>query len=593
MTGRRIPAARTIAASLTAVALVGVSACGGGSSKPSGTGKTTAAGAAATTSASPQATPLSVAQAFLTAWSGSDFTGAGALTDDTTNATNRLKAVMTSLGAKKVTLALGSQQNVPTGAASGTPSGATPGSSTSSGAPAAGSSTSAGSTGSSNAGPLARYGFTVTADFGNNLVWTYQSLLDLVQGPAGAPVVHWSSAVINPQLGGTALLKAVPPKQSVVDYSGTPIDTTAHPTLGPVVSTLSSHVPANTTPTQLTVEFVDPKTGSQIPQSQIWKIGTPGAPAPTIKTTIKPSVQSAIEKALKKFPNSGMVAIQPSTGGILGMASNDPSFTALEYQGTRAPGSTFKVVTTALALQQGLKPSDSVNCSPNAKVEGQTINNDSGLRQGFPNATLKDAFEISCNTAYVNMALTGKLGSDYSALTNEAKTYFGMNQKWDLGMGQATYGTPGDQQVPPAKGQGDFAREVFGQGEITMSPLTMASVAATVCTGQFKQPILVQGTKQISATPLPAAVDSQLTTLMLGVVNDSIGTATTVFPHNVGIAAKTGSAESDDTPTTDSWMIAFDKKDDIAFAALVLNGGMGYKAAGPVIASAMSSLGVG
>ncbi|MFL6114628.1 MAG: penicillin-binding transpeptidase domain-containing protein, partial [Catenulispora sp.] len=172
-------------------------------------------------------------------------------------------------------------------------------------------------------------------------------------------------------------------------------------------------------------------------------------------------------------------------------------------------------------------------------------------------------------------------------------TYFGLNQKWDLGLGPATYGTPGDQQVPAASGQGLFARDAFGQGNITMSPLVMASVAATVANGQFHQPILVPGTPTVSATPLPADVDTQLTTLMRGVVTS--GTAVHVFPGIANLAAKSGSAESNDTATTgktDSWMIAFDKSHDIAFAALVLNGGFGKDAAGPAINTALHTLNI-
>lgn len=586
MTGRRITALRTAACGLTAAALLATSACGGSSGKSKASADAKGGGAGgATTSSSPAATPQSVAQAFLAAWSSGDYAGAGALTNDATNATNRLKAIAGSLNAQKVQLTLGSQENVQASSSGSTPSGSTSGSSTSGSAatPSGGS--------SSGAGTLARFGFNVNDTFAGNLVWAYPSSLDIVQGPSGSPVVRWSSSVINPQLGPTALLKAVAPKQTVTDSTGNPIDLTAHPTLAPAMNTLANHAPIPANPTQLTIQFIDPKTNNQIPNSQDWPLGTSNGTTPTLKTTIDPKVQSALETALKPWKNSGVVALQPSTGDILGMASNDPSFTALEYQGTRAPGSTFKVVTTALALTQGLKTTDTVNCSPNVTVEGQVINNDASLRGGLSPATLKDAFLVSCNTAYVHLALDGKLGTDYSALTNEAKTYFGMNQKWDLGMGPATYGTPGDQQVPPADGQGLFAREAFGQGNILMSPLTMASVAATVSTGTFKQPILVPGTPQIPATPLPPAVDSQLVSLMQGVVNSPEGTASTVFPHNMGIGAKTGSAEASDTPTTDSWMIVFDKTHDIAFCALVLNGGMGYQAAGPVIKSALSSLG--
>jgi hypothetical protein len=579
------------ACGLTAAALLTTSGCGlfgsSGKSKSATDGK--GSGPGATTSSSPQATPQSVAQAFLTAWSGNDFNGAAALTDDAKDATARLTAVMGSLAPQKLTLTLGDQVNVPAAGGSTSSTGSTSSASSTSTAPASAPS-------STGAATLARYQFSVSADFGNNLVWAYKSSLDVVAGPSGALVVRWSSSVINPQLGGTALLKAVPPPQSVVGSDGNPIDTTKHPTLAAAVAALSTHVPANSMPTQLTVEFVDPKSGSQVSPQQSWTLSVPGASTTsttTVKTSIDPKVQSAMEAALAKYPNSGMVAIQPSTGNILGMASNDPTFPSLSYKAARAPGSTFKVITTALALQQGLSVGQKVNCSPNATVEGQIINNDSSLRNGLPaGATLTDAFEQSCNTAFVHLALDGKLGSDYGALANEAKNYFGMDQKWDLGLGPATYGTGGDQQVKPADGQGLFARDAFGQGDITMSPLTMASVAATVCNGSFKQPVLVPGTKSPATTQaLPPGVDSQLTTLMKGVISDSQGTAYGVFPKNIGLAGKTGSAEPGGTAKTDSWMVVFDKQHDIAFGALVVNGGFGIDAAGPAINKTLSSLG--
>jgi len=524
-----------------------------------------------------------VAQAFLAAWSSGDYKTAASLTDTPDKAGQRLNDVMTSLAATKVTLTLGSP----------TTAGADP-------SPAA-ASDSAGTSGASGAASpasgaapvLASYSFSASDDFGNNLIWSYQSKLDVVQGSSGTPVVRWSSAVIHPSLGGTALLKAVPPKQTVTDATGAQVDLKAHPSLAPAMNALATKVPTGTTPTQLTVEFIDPKTSAQVPSSQSFQLGTASGTPLTVKTTIDPKVQSALEGALTKYPNSAMVAIQPSTGNILGMAANATGITSLAYKATRAPGSTFKVITTALALQLGLKTTDPVKCTPKATVEGLDITNDHSLANGIPNATLKDAFEQSCNTAFVNLAMDGKLGSDYGALSNEAKNFFGLNQKWDLGMGPATYGTTGSLQVPPATGQGLFARDAFGQGDITMSPLVMASVAATVCNGQFRQPTLVPGTQPATANPLPSGVDSQLTTLMQGVVTS--GTAAGIFPGISGLAAKTGSAESNDTATTkktDSWMIVFDHSHNIAFAALVLNGGMGREAAGPAIDSALTTLGI-
>ncbi|GAA2050993.1 hypothetical protein GCM10009839_67240 [Catenulispora yoronensis] len=580
-------AARPALCVLTVAALVGISGCGGGSKGKSGNGSGGAVGVAPTPSET-VASPQTVAQAFLDAWAAGDWHKAASYTDNAANAEAGLKAEMTSLAPQKITLTLGEQSD-PSASGSGTPSGGSGGGSGSSST--AGTPTAAAPPTSTAAPAIAHFSFAVADDFGTNLTWQYKSGLNLVQGSGGQPQVHWSYSVIHPALLSTTLLKAAPPKMTVTDATGTKIDTKAHPTLANTVNLLSTHVPTGQTPLALTIEFTDANTGAPLSGAQPVSIGAASTAPMTVKTTLRPAVQNAMEAAVKQFPNSGMVAIQPSTGDILGIATNGPGNIAT--QATRAPGSTFKVLTTALALQKGLKPTDPVTCDPKVNVEGKDITNDKDLANGIPGATLRDAFLQSCNTAFVHLALDGKLGTDYGALAEEGKTYFGLNQKWDLGMGAATYGTAKDQQVIPATGKGTFARDAFGQGDITMSPLVMASVAATVCAGQFHQPVLVPGAPTITATPLPAGVSQQLTTLMEGVATS--GTAANVFGGLTGIAAKTGSAESADsakTHTTDSWMVVFDKAHDIAFAALVLNGGFGKAAAGPEINAVLHAPGV-
>lgn len=584
MTGwRKAAAIRPAVCGVTVAALLAVSGCGlfGGSSSKSSSGATSPAGAGQSASA-PTATPQTVAQAFLDAWAAGDWHKAASFTDNPDQAEKGLQTEMAALAPKKMTLTLGAAADASSGASSSAPSSAsTTGSA--SGTPTAPASSNA-------VPPAGGFSFDVSDDFGNGLVWPYKSTLSLVQPAGGAPAVHWTYSVIHPLLLSSMLLKAAPPKVTVTDATGAKIDTKAHPTLANTVNALSTKLPAGVTPQSLTVEFTDANTGAQIAGSKTYQLGASTSAPMTVKTTINPAVQSAMDAAVQMFKASGMVAIQPSTGDILGIASNNGT---MATQATRAPGSTFKVITTALALQQGLKADDRVNCDSQAQVEDKAITNDADLADGIPNATLKQAFVKSCNTAFVHLALDGKLGSDYAALSEEAKTYFGLNQKWDLGLGPATYGTAKDQQVPPADGKGAFAREAFGQDKITMSPLVMASVAATVSAHQFHQPILVPGTPTITATPLPDAVADQLTTLMRGVA--ASGTASGVFPGLSGIAAKTGSAESNDTSTThktDSWMIVFDKDHDIALAALVLNGGFGRDEAGPEINKVLHSPGV-
>ncbi|WP_194904962.1 penicillin-binding transpeptidase domain-containing protein [Catenulispora rubra] len=525
---------------------------GGGAVSSGASGSAGASG-----SGTAPSTPDAVAKDFLAAWASGDYTKAGSFTDNTTAAGPRLQSVMKSLNPKSTQLTLGSQ--IPA-------TGATP-------------------------DPATHYNFSVVDTFDGGLQWTYNSILAVVpaSGNAGTPLVHWSSAVINPQLGGAANLTATPPAATVVDDTGLPLQASAHPTLGTVLTHLATAKPSGApAPTALQINFVDANTGATLGGTQPVNLGAPsGGAALQITSTLDNRVQSAAEHALAAYPESGMVVIKPSTGGVLAMAGNSQSTAGLAYHALRAPGSTFKAITTAALLQAGVKPSDSAPCPAIAIVGSQHYHNDEGLKNGYPNATLADAFEQSCNTSYVG--LRNRL-SGLGALENEAKTQFGLNQPWDMGLGSATYCTAGGEQVPAGDGQERFAAETFGQGDITMCPLTMASVAATVATGTFKQPILVPGQKQVAATPLPAGVDNDLKTLMRGVVTD--GTATSLRGVSPTLGAKTGTAERQNGDL-DSWMIAMDPQHDIAVACLVLNGGFGNDKAGPAIKAMLNGIGIG
>ena len=563
--GRRSP--RTVAGAVITVAVVAAASVAfwlwsdhNGTSQDAQSKTGGGSGASATSAA--LTTPDAVAKAFLAAWASGDYTKAGSLTDNANAAGPRLQAVMKSLNPKSTQLTLGSQ----TSATEATPDSA------------------------------ARYTFSVVDTFDGGLQWSYTSVLAVV--PAGTPLVHWSSAVIHPQLGDKATLSATPPPATVVDDTGLPLQASAHSSLASVLTRLATAKrPGAAAPTALQINFVDTTTGATIGGTQPVELGAPSAAGASpqtqtqtqtqITSTLDNRVQAAAEHALAAYPNSGMVVIKPSTGGVLAMAGNSQTTAGLAYHALRAPGSTFKTITTAALLQAGLKPSDPAPCPKNSTVGSQTYHNDDGLKNGLPNATLKDAYEQSCNTSYVG--LRNRL-SGLGALENEAKTYFGLNQPWDMGLGSATYCTAGTEQVPAADGQERFAAETFGQGDITMCPLTMASVAATVASGTFKQPILVPGQTQAPATPLPAAVDADLKTLMRGVIKE--GTATSLRGISPTLGAKTGTAERQNEDP-DSWMIAMDPQHDVAVACVVLNGGFGNDKAGPAIRAMLAGIGIG
>jgi cell division protein FtsI/penicillin-binding protein 2 len=114
----------------------------------------------------------------------------------------------------------------------------------------------------------------------------------------------------------------------------------------------------------------------------------------------------------------------------------------------------------------------------------------------------------------------------------------------------------------------------------------MASVAATVDYGSFKQPILVSGTKQVTATPLPASTDAQLKEMMHDVV--AFGTAAPIG-FGPDVYAKTGTADVQGEEQPNSWLIAFDPAQDVAVGCLVINSGYGAQVAGPEVKAFLNS----
>ena len=108
----------------------------------------------------------------------------------------------------------------------------------------------------------------------------------------------------------------------------------------------------------------------------------------------------------------------------------------------------------------------------------------------------------------------------------------------------------------------------------------MASVAATVDYGSFKQPILVAGTKQVTATALPSSTDTYLKEMMRAVVTEGTAAGIGFGPD---VYAKTGTADIVGQEQPNSWLVAFDPDEDIAVADLVLNAGYGAQVAGPEV----------
>ncbi|MGH3415818.1 MAG: penicillin-binding transpeptidase domain-containing protein, partial [Actinocrinis sp.] len=204
--------------------------------------------------------------------------------------------------------------------------------------------------------------------------------------------------------------------------------------------------------------------------------------------------------------------------------------------------------------------------------------NEESLPAGTPFAT---DFAQSCNNAFTQFYKQLEGGK----LAHTASAYFGLDQSWDIGLGPNSYF-----HIPTDSSGAELAQETFGQGKITASPLAMASVAATVGTGSFHQPYLVDGLTKVSATALPSGTDANLKTVMHMVVTS--GTAASVF-HGVGtVYAKTGTADADANKDgkPNSWMVVYDPSKDVAIGTVVVDAGFGASYAGPEAQHVLSAL---
>ena len=241
-----------------------------------------------------------------------------------------------------------------------------------------------------------------------------------------------------------------------------------------------------------------------------------------------------------------------------------------------APGSSMKIITSAALFNAGyLNPQTPVECPKAYTVQGITFHNDKNETEPAGTPFITD-FAQSCNNAFTSQwqHLSG-------ALAGTAKEYFGLNQKWNIGI----TGLSASYFHAPADASGaELAQEAFGQGALQASPLAMASVAATVDTGTFKQPILVPGTAQVSATPLSSSTQNNLKTLMRAVVTN--GTLAGVIT-NTSAYGKTGTAQVQGKQDN-SWTIAF--RGDYAIAALAVGGGFGASTAGPEVNQVLNTL---
>ncbi|MFJ4503236.1 penicillin-binding transpeptidase domain-containing protein [Streptomyces sp. NPDC088864] len=411
---------------------------------------------------------------------------------------------------------------------------------------------------------------------------SYASQLTVVRGlTTGRALVDWEPSVIHPELDkGESLETGESSTASIeaVDRNGQVLTAEKYPSLGGVLDELRKKYGEKAGGTTGIETRINSANADGVDQTLLTLVkGKPGR----VQTTLDAKIQAAAERGVKKYAKASVAAVEPSTGAIRALANNPSTGFEPARSGAVAPGSTMKIITAAMIIQNGLGNANSpAECPPDVQWEGVTFHNLDKF--SIPNATLKRAFARSCNTTFIKPVAPLKDKRD-TALKTEAERYFGIGLNWQTGIVTV------DGKVPESSGA-ETAASYIGQGKVQMNPLNMASVTATAVNGRFLQPFIVPRSLDnrtfATATPLPPGVSAQLKEMLRYTATSPEGTATQAMA-NVGgdKGAKTGSAEVDGNATSDSWFTGF--SNDLAAAALVQSGGHGGDAAGPVVAEVL------
>lgn len=316
----------------------------------------------------------------------------------------------------------------------------------------------------------------------------------------------------------------------------------------------------------------------------------------SVQTTIVPRVQKAATEALGN-QRGAVVALDPKTGAVLAMVTSpgyDPNEIAshdieaankawsrlakdpdrpLANRAAREiypPGSTFKLVTAAAALEDGMEPGSEVDSPDRLKLPGTETYLPNSTNCGGSTTTITNALRVSCNTAFATLGL--ELGQE-KMLAQAQKFGFNARHLADLN-GVAS-------QYPDEMDAAQLALSSIGQYDVAASPLQMAMVTAGIANdGAVMDPYVVSMVQGPDLKPLAttkptklsqamsAANAKELQEMMRVVVAE--GTGSNAQISGVSVGGKTGTAQSDPSRKPFAWFTSFAPVDDPEVAVAVI-----------------------
>ena len=280
--------------------------------------------------------------------------------------------------------------------------------------------------------------------------------------------------------------------------------------------------------------------------------GTAGTP---VHTTINPTVQNAALTALDGVSSSGeIVAVQATTGEVLAVAQHQASGVLPAGGPLNAkllPGNAFTIVSAAALVSDGLAVSTPISCANSFTVGGQTFTSD-GTGEVKP---FSADFAEGCSTA-IAQATERLTASQWAQMVRE----FGIGSDWSQLPVPAFSGS-----VPSAAGDADLAAQTIGQGNVRMSLLSMAMVAAAVDAGRWHVPQVIQASPDPASTP-GASLDPDMVSALRGLMRGAVRSGAA---HAANLSGAQVYGQVGLVHTGSGWMSWFvGYRGDIAIAAI-------------------------
>ena len=326
-----------------------------------------------------------------------------------------------------------------------------------------------------------------------------------------------------------------------------------------------------------------------------------------VELTIDPAMQQAAWDALGDLQGS-IIALDPKTGNILAMVSksgfdanelaghdnqvvsdnyatldgdsNKPLFNKTISGDLYHPGSVFKLVVAAAALESGLYTNDSLLQNPSSfqlpNSTAEVFNaNDQACGAGGETVTLLQAMSLSCNIPFVELGLA--LGQD--SIRAQAELFgFGKELRVPMMVTPSIF--------PPAMDDAQLGLSSFGQYDVRVTPIQMAMIASAIANGGvLMKPNLIESVispnLSVIDSPRPSVLSQPITSATAESIKqmmiDSVlnGVASNAAVTDIEVAGKTGTAENGEGVRPTLWFTGFAPSINptIAIAVAIEDGG--------------------